>query len=228
MVSAPNWLSIFGIGEARAEGGVEHLEVLGEGLLGLADHERRARHALDAAGDAHVGLAAGDGVRRADQRVEARAAQPVVHGAGRLDRQARQQQRVAGDVAAVLAGLAGAADRHVVDDLRREARARHHLLDDAGQQVVGAHARQRARMPAERCAQSIIDVGFEHRPRLPRAAIDARMLATAGAASGARRVCRFVHLGTAQGEHQLGHDGDGDLLRALGADVDADRANGCA
>ena len=95
-----------GVGEARAERGIEHLEVLAEGLLGLADHERRPRHALDAAGDAHVGLAAGDGMRRADQRVEARAAQPVVHGAGRLDRQTRQQQRVAGDVAAVLAGLA--------------------------------------------------------------------------------------------------------------------------
>src|SRR6476659_7592779 len=46
---------------------------------------------------------------------------------------------------------------------------------------------------------------------------------TAGAASSARGVCRLVHLGAAQCEHQLGHDGDGDLLRALGADVDADR-----
>ena len=70
----------------------------------------------------------------------------------------------------------GAADRHVVDDLRREARARHHLLDDAGQQIVGPHARQRARVPAERRAQSIVDVGFEHGPRLPRAAYRLREL----------------------------------------------------
>ena len=118
MVSAPNSALDLRIGEAGAERGIEHLEVLAEGLLGLADDERRARHALDAAGDAHVGLAAGDGVRSADERIEARAAQPVVHGAWRLDRQAGQQQRVTGDVAAVLAGLDGAADRHVVDHLQ--------------------------------------------------------------------------------------------------------------
>src|SRR5262249_4284744 len=36
----------------------------------------------------------------------------------------------------------------------------------------------------------------------------------------------FVHFGPAQGEDQLGHDGDGDLLRALCTGVDADgRAN---
>ena len=162
-------------------------------------------------------------MRRADQRIEARAAQPVVHGARRLDRQARQQQRVAGDVAAVLAGLAGAADRHVVDDLGREARARHHLLDDAGQQVVGAHARQRSGMAAERRAQSIVDVGFEHGRGSPRATVLERFAPAAALDQVARRVCRLVHLGPAQGEHQLGHDGDGDLLRALRADVDADR-----
>src|SRR6478672_5913866 len=106
-------------------------------------------------------------------------------------------QGVACDVAAVLAGLGGAADRHVIDDLRSEARARHHLLDDAGQEIVGADARQGARVPAERRAQSVIDVGFEHGLASP----PAMMLNTCVSArpmparlSSARLVGRFVHL----------------------------------
>ena len=210
-----------GVGKARAEGRIEHLEVLAEGLLGLADHERRPRHALDAAGDADVGLAAGDGVRGRGERVEPRSAQTIVHRAGSLDRQARQQQRVAGDIAAVLAGLGGAADRHVVDRLRSEARARHHLLDDAASRSSGRTAKG-AGVPAERCAQSVIDVGFEHGLALP-SSNDLEIRALRRGRASARRVRRFVHLGAAQGEHQLGHDRDGDLLRARGADVDADR-----
>src|SRR5262249_10582569 len=42
--------------------------------------------------------------------------------------------------------------------------------------------------------------------------------------SGARRVRRLVHLWTPQREDHLGHDGDGDLLGALSANIDADRA----
>src|SRR5215510_12673034 len=41
--------------------------------------------------------------------------------------------------------------------------------------------------------------------------------------SGARRIRRLVHLWTAQCEDHLGHDGDGDLLGTLSADIDADR-----
>src|SRR5262245_3155932 len=41
--------------------------------------------------------------------------------------------------------------------------------------------------------------------------------------SDARRVCRLVHLWTAQCEDHLGHDRDGDLLRTLSANIDADR-----
>src|SRR5690606_6639586 len=60
--------------EARAEGRIEHLEILAKGVLGLADDKRRARHALDAARDDDIGLAAGDRMGRADDGVQARAA----------------------------------------------------------------------------------------------------------------------------------------------------------
>ena len=39
---------------------------------------------------------------------------------------------------------------------------RHHFLDDARQQIVGPHARERAGVPAEGRAQATVDVGFEH------------------------------------------------------------------
>ena len=49
---------------------------------------------------------------------------------------------------------------------------------------------------------------------------------------GLRRKCAgrlgwLALLWAAQGQHQLRHDGDGDLLRRLGADIEADGTSGC-
>ncbi len=192
MVSAPNRLSILGLGKRAPSEESNTLKSLPKACSALPT-TNGARVMLSTPPATHTSaspqvmawLARG-------QRVEARAAQPVVHGAWGLDRQPRQQQRVARHVAAVLAGLGGAADRHVVDHLRCEARARHHLLDDAGQEIVGAHARQRARVASEWRAQSIVDVGFEHGPRLPFNSIPGHQfaaLADAGFSVACQRVC---------------------------------------
>src|SRR5262249_38451817 len=97
-----------------------------------------------------------------DDGIEARTAQAIVHRSRRLHRQAGEQYRMPRNVAAVLAGLAGATDGHIIDRLRREARASHHLLDHAGEQVAGPHARQRAAMAAKGRAQAVVNVGVEH------------------------------------------------------------------
>ena len=47
--------------------------------------------------------------------LEARCAEPVHGHARNLDRQAREEEAHAGDVAVVLAGLVGAAENHVID-----------------------------------------------------------------------------------------------------------------
>ena len=46
-----------GVHEAPPDGGVEDFRLTAEGALRLAHHKRRARHALDAAGDHELGLA---------------------------------------------------------------------------------------------------------------------------------------------------------------------------
>ena len=77
---------------------------------GLLQHPRRARHALDAAGDHDVGVADGHRAAGAEHGVETRSAQPVHGGARERRRQTRQQHRHPGDVAVVLARLVGVAE----------------------------------------------------------------------------------------------------------------------
>ncbi len=96
-------------------------------------------------------LAALDRARGDADRVEARSAQAVDGRAGDLDRQSGEQQRHAGDVAVVLAGLVGAAVEHVVDRLPVDAGiALHQRLDGQRGEVVGADGRERAAVAAER------------------------------------------------------------------------------
>ena len=76
-----------------------------ESLRRLQRHERRARHALDAAGDDEVGLAGADASGRVVHRFEATSAE-AVHGDARYGfGESREERRHATDVAVVLAGL---------------------------------------------------------------------------------------------------------------------------
>ena len=152
----------FRVGEARADGGVEHLHFAAERRVGLAHDVRRAAHALDAAGDVEVAFAAGDGARRVDHRLQAARAQAVDGDARRGRRQAGEQRGEARDVAAVLARLRDAAHDHVADLRGVDLVARHHFLQHFGGEVVGTHRRELAGVAADRGAQSVVEVGIEH------------------------------------------------------------------
>ncbi len=161
--SVPNCLRHVRVHEAPADRRVVDLGLAREGALGLAHHERRARHQLDAAGDHHLGLAGLDGAGRLADRVEPRAAQAVDRRAGDVVRQPREQGGHARDVAVVLAGLVGAAEDHVVDHLRRQVRrARQDLPDDERRQVVGADLGEGAAVAADRRADAGADIGVTH------------------------------------------------------------------
>src|SRR5438874_5746602 len=69
---------------------------------------------------------------------------------------------VAGDAAAVLAGLIGAADDDILDLLRREAAISDDPGDDPGEHVVGPQPRERAGMASERAAPTGIEISVEH------------------------------------------------------------------
>ena len=112
------------IDEAPADGGVLDLGAALERLLRLAHDERRARHPLDAAGDHEVGLAGADRPRRRPTASSPDAHSRLTVMPGIDVRQAGQQQRHAGDVAVVLAGLVGAAEIHLVERRPVDARMR--------------------------------------------------------------------------------------------------------
>ena len=76
-----------------------------------------------------------------------------------------EQRRHARDVAVVLARLVGAAEDHVVDRRRVDALvARDQRTDRQRRQVVGAHARERARVAADGGTHGITDEGFHDQP----------------------------------------------------------------
>ena len=81
------------VDEAPADRRVVHLGVAVEGARRLGHDEGRAAHALRAAGDHHVGLAAADDPRRHRHRVHARAAQAVEGHPARSVGQAGEQRR---------------------------------------------------------------------------------------------------------------------------------------
>ncbi len=68
---------------------------------------------------------------------------------------------MAGDIARVLAGLVGVAHDSVFVIRGFEGIAADHFLDHAGQKIVRPHRRQAARVPADRRAQAVIDIGVE-------------------------------------------------------------------
>ena len=148
------------IDETPADGGVVHLDRTLERLGALRQHERRARHRLDAAGDDEVLLARTDRARGRADGVEPGTAEPVDGGAGDAVRQAGQQGRHPGDVAVVLAGLVGAAERHVVQARPVGPRmARHQGADRNRRQIVGAHLGERPSEAADRRPHRVADEG---------------------------------------------------------------------
>ena len=106
-----------------------------------------------------VTLAGAHAARGVQHGGEAAAAQAVDRQPARSDRQPGQQRRVARDVAAVLAGLAGAAGNDVLDILRGEGVALEQPGDHRGEQVVRTYPGQRAGVPAEGGPQSVVDEG---------------------------------------------------------------------
>ena len=139
------------VGEAPAEGGVvQRLLAAREGRRRLGHHERCAGHRFDAAGDEDRAVAVGDGVRGADDRLHARAAQAVDGLASDADRHPGKQRGHAADVAVVLAGLVSRAQDHVVDVSGIDARPLDQGSNDVRGEVVRPYLLQRTAVAAER------------------------------------------------------------------------------
>ncbi|MNF85165.1 hypothetical protein D3C84_675520 [compost metagenome] len=152
-----------GIGEARADAAVEDPEIAGPGAVRLGHHEGGAAHAFRAAGNEQLALAAPHRASRIQHRCQARAAQAVDGQAADRHRQAGKQGGMAGQVAAVFAGLAGAACDQVFVVLEGEGIAHHQGMHHLRQQVVRAHAGQGAAVAAEGRTQAVVDIG-RHAP----------------------------------------------------------------
>ena len=149
------------VGEAPAEGRVEHLARAAlVGGLGLGHDVRRAGHRLDAAGNERVAVAGHDRVGGRVDRLESGAAQPIDRLAGDLDRKAGKQRGHAGHVPVVLAGLVGAAEDHVLELARLDARSLDRGLDRDRGKIVRPDARECTAVPANRGADGAHDPRF--------------------------------------------------------------------
>jgi len=80
--------------ETRADGAVEDVEVAPERRFRLADHEGRAAHAFDAAGDKQVAFADRHRMGRGNDRAQPACAIALQHLAGNALGQSAHQQRV--------------------------------------------------------------------------------------------------------------------------------------
>ncbi len=146
--------------EAPAERRID--EVVGtplEGRLGLEHHPRRPAHRFHPARDEDVAVADGDRVGRRVDRLEPGAAQAVDGQPANRDGVAGQEQRHAGDVAIVLAGLVGAAEDHVLDDGRVDSRPFDDRAQDDRRKVVRADPGEGAAVAPDRGPDGIDDHG---------------------------------------------------------------------
>ncbi|MNZ82899.1 hypothetical protein D3C78_1016110 [compost metagenome] len=181
------------VDEAPADGGVFELHVARKSGIGLAHHERRTGHRLDAAGNRQLHLAAGDGAKGGADSVHARGAEAVQGHTRHAVRQACQQQRHARDVAVVFAGLVGAAEEHLVQQIPLHLRvALDQRLDRYGGQVIGTHAGQGAAEAADGGTNGIADKYVTHQ-----ASPGAWPWAAAVRASRSRRALSSTSLGSA-------------------------------
>ena len=99
---------------------------------------------------------------RSDDRGEPGGAEPVDRHACDRFRQAREQPGHARDVAIVLAGLVGAAEVHVLDVARLDARALHGRGDRDRREVVGTDVRELAAVAPDRRAHRGEQDGAPH------------------------------------------------------------------
>src|SRR5260370_556178 len=116
--------------------------------------------------EVYLGCANQAGARN---RLEAGRAQSVERDAPDRIRQARQEQRHAGDVAVVLAGLVGAAEIDLVE--RRPVDlgiAPHQRLDGHRREIVGTPFCERAGIAPDRGSACIAEERFGHEERLLR------------------------------------------------------------
>ncbi len=107
-------------------------------------------------------LARLDRPRRLSDRVEPRGAKAVDRHARNGVRQAREQERHAGEIAIVLARLVRRAENDVLDPFGETRMAAHQLANRDRREVVGAHGRERAAVASDRRADVIADEGFGH------------------------------------------------------------------
>jgi len=122
-----------------------------------------ATHAFDAPGDHQRRFVGTNRTRGNTNRIHARTAQAIDGAARHRDRQTREQQRHASDVAIVFAGLIRAAVDHIGNRsgieilIALKQRAQRHRTE-----IIGTHTGQRARIAADRRAHGITDKSFSH------------------------------------------------------------------
>ena len=127
-------------GVAHVQGGRVHDPFGHKARVGVrAGAHRVVAHVLDAAGDHDVVRAEADAARRGGHGGHGAGAHPVDREAGHGPRQPGQQGGGAADGQALVAGLGGGGDGHLVDPLGRQGRvAAHQFADALDHEVIGA------------------------------------------------------------------------------------------
>ena len=109
-----------------------------------ANHKRRLRHVLHAAGQHHVRFTKQQPLRRLRDRFNPRAAQPVHRHCGRFDFQPSFQAHVPRAINRVAARLHHVAKNHVIEIPRVHTRAPNRFFRSVRRQINRAHVRKRA------------------------------------------------------------------------------------
>ena len=147
------------VDEPPSDGRVEDFGRALERGLRLTHDQRRAGHRFRAARNGEIDLARLDRARRRGDRVHARGAEAIDCHAGNRVRQSGQQQSHSRQVAVVLASLVGAAEDNLLDMVAKARVTAQELANGQRRQVVGARARKRAAIAADRRADIVADVG---------------------------------------------------------------------
>ena len=127
-------------------------------VIGFGNHPRRSRHRLDAAGNAHIGITHGNLSARRHNRLEARAAEPILRHSGNRSGQTGQQRSHAGHVAILFAGAVPVSEMDVVDAYWHEVgRPLQQRFDDFSRQIVRADLCECAADAADRRPHGIDD-----------------------------------------------------------------------
>ena len=122
-----------------------------------------SRHVLDACGDDDVEMAGLNRRRAVESRLHRRSALAVCGGSADGFGPAGDEQRDTSDVERLLTDLADAAHLNVLDRIGLDARAVDESVQHLPRQLVGADARERPVLPADRASYGVDDVGLRHR-----------------------------------------------------------------